>query len=114
MWKAESFNSLPGCGDADLVQKAVIVMQALAAYSDGTAKFTTTRPHPMKCPTQANGDDCGMCIGGIALTIALGCSISDAPVEYPSLLRNKWAACIANAMQRQECAVLGRHYLSSA
>ena len=113
VWKAESFNSLPTCGVADLERKASLIMQALTACSEGAAKFTRARPCPMQCPTQVNGNNCGMCVGGMALAIALGCSISDVPVDYPPQLRRKWAACIQNAVQRQGCAMLDRHYLSA-
>lgn len=111
IWKAETYNSLPSCGSVDLQQKALAIQQAFEAYGKGSVKFTSAKPSSVKCPTQVNGSDCGMCIAGFALTIALGCSVWDAPTEYLPSLRSKWHACIADALQHTKFALLDSHYL---
>jgi len=42
------------------------------------------------CARQENHHDCGMCVAGFALTVALGLDITSAPAEYPSQLRARW------------------------
>ena len=111
MWKADTYNSLPGCGDEALEQKAVIIMEAFQEYGNESMCFVTPVPCPVKCPTQVNNDDCGMCIAGYALAIALELTVLDAPVEFPTQLRGKWHACIANAVQNGHCALLNKSYL---
>ena len=115
-WLAATYNSLPECGGKQLQNKARIAMIGFKWYSEHSGKqavtFTAKEPTAVKCPKQQDCHDCGVCVAGFALTVALGLAITSAPAEYPSQLRARWHDAIEVGIKEQECITLDKTFLA--
>ena len=65
------------------------------------------------CAKQQNNHDCGMCVAGFALTVAVGLDIINAPAEYPSQLRARWHDAIEAGIREQRRTTLDKNFLAS-
>lgn len=108
-WLATTYNSLPECGGKELHKKACIAMVGFQYYG---ATFTAKDPTAVTCARQKNYRDCGMCVAGFALTVALGLDITSTPAEYPSQLRARWHDAIEAGIKEQRCITLDKTFLA--
>lgn len=88
-------------------------MRGFEDFGDGAMRFNTAEPCTVTCPEQLNHIDCGMCVAGFALSLALGLDTDEAPTEYPSQLRKKWHDCIADAVHNKQFALLDESMLKA-
>ena len=79
---------------------------------DQNISIDHAQSEPVKCPQQVNDLDCGMCIAGFALTVALGADIGRAPAEYPSDVRAKWHSAFLRGFNANEAVVLNDSFLA--
>lgn len=105
------YNSLANCGDEQLHEKAVLAMQGFEAFGAGVMRFDSAVPRYVACPGQRNHVDCGMCVAGFALSLALGLDISEAPTCYPSQLRKRWHDGISAGVHTKQFALLDESML---
>ena len=88
-------------------------MRGFEDFGAGAMRFNTAEPCTVTCPEQLNHIDCGMCVAGFALSLALGLDTDEAPTEYPSHLRKKWHDCIADAVHNKQFALLDESMLKA-
>ena len=72
-WTVQTYNSIPGCYAPELQQHAIDAMAAFEQFSQSIVKVIYNRAEPavMPCPVQDNAVDCGMCVLGFTLSLAL-------------------------------------------
>ena len=109
-WVAQLYNSLVRVGQAELQQKVAVVINTLKKL-DHKIKFDYVSTSSVECPQQVNDVDCGMCVAGAALTIALGLDIGRAPTEYPWDVRAKWHAAFLHGWIAKEAVLLNESFL---
>lgn len=87
-------------------------MQGFEAFGDGAVRFTSAQPDVvLDCTQQANGTDCGMCIAGFALALALGLSVDSLPTQYSRQLRKRWHDCLAEGLHNKRHVILSADLL---
>ncbi len=64
--------------------------------------------------SQENGVDCGMCIAGFALALALGLAIESCPTKFPADLRKRWHAAVVTGIDTSQFACLDNTFLATA
>lgn len=97
-WKAESYNSLPGCCSEELAARGEEIILALQQYaaelSFGHEVQFVTPVIPVPCPEQGNGADCGIDCGvfavGFAAAIMLDFGISNIIQNKVPQYRLQW------------------------
>ena len=113
------YNSLPDHGRYELPKKALSAMRDFRKFHTNVhgaelhwkdSKFNATADMG-KCLVQVNGDDCGMCVAGTALSLALGLQTAMAPAVYPPQLRSRWHDAIKQAHAMRLPAVLDETFL---
>ena len=96
----QTYNSIPGYYATKLKQQGIDTMVAFKQFSPSDLKVTYNRAKPavVPCPVQDNAVDCGMCVLGFALSLALQSGIDKSPTTVSHGLRCRWHAAIADGI----------------